>query len=156
MAAEEQDESTGIVARLKQRSQLHNEAINALNGEVNGLKGEVTAVSLAAKHTSAEVTGFSAGFKLFNAEKTLFDFEEMRNRRAGLDPESLKAEIAALRTRVTAVAATADRALAQQRAGAVAARPLASRPDHVNDFHQAAVAISGLETRLNALINALG
>ncbi|WP_198278664.1 hypothetical protein [Streptomyces javensis] len=73
------------------------QAITGLNSEANALKAEVTGITGAAKWGSAEVTGASAGFKLFNFEKTLFDVQEMRDKAKGLDAESLKSSIQAVR-----------------------------------------------------------
>ncbi|MEU5026573.1 hypothetical protein [Streptomyces milbemycinicus] len=91
------------------------QAITGLNSEANALKAEVTGITTAAKWGSAEVTGASAGFKLFNAEKTLFDMQEMRDKARGLDPESLKAGIRAVEQRVAATRTSLARTILRVR-----------------------------------------
>ncbi|NUP45479.1 MAG: hypothetical protein HOY76_52740 [Streptomyces sp.] len=90
-------------------------AITGLNSEANALKAEVTGITTAAKGASAEVTGASFGFKLFNAEKTLFDMQEMRDKARGLDPESLKAGIRAVEQRVAATRSSLARTILRVR-----------------------------------------
>ncbi|MGW6459292.1 hypothetical protein ACWF94_25765 [Streptomyces sp. NPDC055078] len=129
-----------LVRELKQQQ----EAIKGWNREINALKTEVTGVTTALKGiegsvtaAKAEFTGASAGFKIFNAEKTLFDLETIReNRRltAGrMHPEDLKQEIADVRRnlgqRITLLRRTLTRTVlraSQDRTAAAAIRTAAN------------------------------
>ncbi|WP_413797450.1 hypothetical protein [Streptomyces iranensis] len=105
------------------------QAITGLNSEANALKAEVTGITAAAKWGSAEVTGASAGFKLFNAEKTLFDLQEMRDKARGVDPDSLKASITAVERRVAATRTSLARTILRARTEITATRTIAEKAE---------------------------
>ncbi|WAP59826.1 hypothetical protein [Streptomyces sp. S465] len=142
----------------------------AVKGETSGIK--------------TEAVGASLGFKLFNAEKTVFDLQEILDKRRGLDPDSLKREIATVRgvaERATRIAEQATVTLrnTRQSLGRVTGRALGqatranrrldalrteirrSAPQqqaHIGNtrsFSEAAERINRLEQRISSLTRAL-
>ncbi|GAA1691532.1 hypothetical protein [Streptomyces yatensis] len=78
-------------------------------------KGETSLVK-------AEGVGASFGFKLFNAEKTVFDLQEILDKRRGLNPETLKASITAVEQRVAATRTSLARTILRVRTEFTAAK----------------------------------
>lgn len=92
--------------------------LGATEYEVSALKAEFVTVAHAVNATKPEINGIvgefvaaNFGFKIFNMEKTIWDFQEKRDEAARRDPLSLKEDLDTLGRRFNKVAGRADEAL---------------------------------------------